>query len=131
MKKHILSLFLSTILIIAAITVSAEVTTDDASSVVTLTGVVPSKQSGVNIGIDVFCPGMGYEDLRQTPVIEFKRVLVMRNQVVSGENGEWSFTFKIIDDPALDYDAKSGTYTAVIFSEDAANAYQETFVYVN
>lgn len=130
-KKRILAILMVCALSLQATVASAAAVVNDETSTVTLSGVVPTKEAGVAVGIDVFGPNMDYIDLAKIQPSEIKKVMVMRNQVTSGEEGVWSLNFKIWDDPALDYDAKSGNYTAVIFSQDSKEAYRETFAYVN
>lgn len=119
------------ILTAAATGVGAQVTTDTSESVVTVSGTAASGETGVNIGIDVFCPGMGYKDLEAVPTAEFARVIALRDQAVSGDGGKWELSFKIVDNPEWDFDARSGNYTIYIFPEDSDKAYTETFMYVN
>ena len=130
-NKRILVILMVCALSLQATVASAAAVVNDETSTVTLSGVVPTKEAGVAVGIDVFGPDMDYIDLAKIQPSEIKKVMVMRNQVTSGEEGVWSLSFKIWDDPALDYDAKSGNYTAVIFSQDSKEAYRETFAYVN
>ena len=130
-KKRILAILMVCALSLQATVASAAAVVNDETSTVTLSGVVPTKEAGVAVGIDVFGPNMDYIDLAKIQPSEIKKVMVMRNQVTSGEEGVWSLSFKIWDDLALDYDAMSGNYTAVIFSQDSKEAYRETFAYVN
>ena len=107
-KKIVAAITSGAILLTASIGANAQIVTDDASSTVTVSGSVASAGENVNIGIDVFCPGMDYSDALTVPPAEFARVFAYRGQAVSGENGIWSLVFKIKDNPAWDYDAKSG-----------------------
>lgn len=118
-KKRILAILMACALLFQVTVASAAAVVHDETSTVTLSGVVPTKEAGVAVGIDVFGPDMDYTDLAEIQPSEIKKVMVMRNQVTSGEGGAWSLSFKIWDDPALDYDAKSGNYTAVIFTRTA------------
>lgn len=129
--RKITSMLLAVMLVMSCFNVFAEVAVDDASSTVTLSGTLDSGEEGVLIGIDVFCPDMGYEDLSKVSYGEYKKVVVLRKQIVSGESGKWETEFEIYDDPNLDYDAQSGTYTAVIFPEGYSQAVIEKFAYLN
>lgn len=130
MKKLFLILCLACLLT-SAFVVNAEVDVDDATSTVTLSGTVQSGEAGVRIGVDVFCPDKTYSDFADFNANRFSEIVVLRNQTVSGEKGKWEMSFEIYDDPNIDYDAKSGIYTAVIFPENYENSYTETFAYLN
>lgn len=131
-KKTIAILLFAFLLQIAvAVSVSAEVTVEPETSSVTISGTIDAEDKVTNIGIDVFCPGYDYDALRNVPMAEFKRAIVLRNQTVSNDKGEWSLTFRINDDESIDYDAPSGRYTAVIFPQNAEKSYTEEFAYLN
>ena len=130
-KKIIAFIFLCTLLATASIMINAAVITDDNTSSVTVSGKVESGKDNVNIGIDVFCPNMNYSDALTVPTDEFARVFAYRGQTKSGNNGEWTLTFKIDDNPEWDYDAKSGEYTAVISPADDTPSYNEKFLFIN
>lgn len=130
MKKAFLALCI-VCMSITAPAAYAETVVDDAASIVTLSGTVPSGEAGVRIGVDVFCPGKGYNDLSGFEPGRFGEIFVMRNQVVSGEGGKWDLSFEIYDSPDLDYDARSGIYTAVIFPGCCEQGYSENFAYTN
>ena len=129
--RKITSILLSLILMLTCYNVFAAVTVDDASCTVTLSGTLKSGAEGVFIGIDVFCPNMGYEDLREASYGEYKKVIVLRKQIKSEKKGAWTTDFRIYDDPDIEGDAPSGTYTAIIFSADEAKPIQEKFDYLN
>lgn len=122
---------LCAMLMTAATGVSAQISVDDSTSVITVSGTVESKASDVNIGIDVFCPDKSYDDLRTVSEDKFASVIALRHQVTSGKEGAWELSFKIADNPLLDYDAKSGEYTIVISPDDGQKSYTEKFMYVN
>ena len=129
--RKITSILLSLMLVISYCNVFAAVTVDDASSTVTLSGTLETGKEHALIGIDVFCPGKGYADLSEVSYGDYNRVVVLRKQIKSTENGNWETLFRIYDDPALDYDAPSGIYTAVIFPDDYSQAIYEYFPYLN
>ena len=129
-KKCIVAGVLSMMLMTSSTVVNADVAMDAASSV-TVSGKVESGESGVNVGIDVFCPDMDYSDAKTVPTSEFARVFAYRGQTKSDENGEWKVTFAIEDNPEWDYDAKSGKYTVVVSPADGTEAYAEYFSYIN
>lgn len=122
---------LGAILMATAVGANAQVTVDDSTSVITVSGAVESKNSDVRIGIDVFCPDKSYDDLRTVSEDKFASVIALRHQVTSGKEGAWELSFKIADNPLLDYDAKSGEYTIVISPDDGQKSYTEKFMYVN
>ncbi|MBE7012103.1 MAG: S-layer homology domain-containing protein [Ruminococcaceae bacterium] len=125
------SVALYAVLTSTAIGVCAKVTTDFEKSVVTVNGIVESEKDGVMIGIEVFAPDKSYEDLNSVPFDKVSGVVANFGQTVSETNGKWEYEFKIFDNPAVNYDAKSGEYTIVIFPDDAGESYTERFIYVN
>lgn len=133
MKNKIIavSMILCMILGTAAVETSARITTDDETSVVKISGTVESGEADVLVGIEVFCPDMDAEDFKTITPAEYARVVAQFGQAVSGENGKWEYELKIKDNPDIDYDARSGEYTVVIFPEDSEKSYTETFMYVN
>ena len=96
--RKITSILLSLILMLTCYNVFAAVTVDDASSTVTLSGTLKSGAEGVFIGIDVFCPNMGYEDLREASYGEYKKVIVLRKQIKSEKKvlGQQIFEYMMI-----------------------------------
>ena len=133
MRRKTIAMLLLTGIMQAAVAVnaSANVVVEPEKSSVTISGVIDAEDKITNIGIDVFCPSYDYEALKSVPADAFKRAIVFRNQAVSNDKGEWSITFRIQDDEAIDYDAPSGRYTAVIYPQNAQKAYIEEFAYTN
>lgn len=129
--RKITAIILSLILMMSCYNVFAVVTVDDTLSTVTLSGTIASGAEGVLIGIDVFCPGKGYQNLREATYGEYNKVIVLRKQITSGENGVWETKFSIYDDPMVEGDAPSGIYKAIIFPADSTQPIYETFSYLN
>ena len=125
-----LAVLISTLTVMrASASVNVDVGGDGES--INVKGVIESKTENIPIGIDVFAPESNYNDLISAERKDVLKVLPYRTEVISGKGGQWTINFKIIDNPDVDGDCKSGIYTVIVYPQDSYKAETQSFLFTN